>query len=114
MSSPRTVGEFFPKYRGPGRSVPVPDVRLLKERDPRLWKMLLLGCVKTQHDILCGVWDGHVAMTEEVHGAFRAIVNCGYFMDALDVESATAWRIIRLAIEGYAQGAKAQRLARAS
>jgi hypothetical protein len=114
MASTRTVGEFFPKYRGPGRGVLVSEITTLRDRDPKLWRTLYLACVRTQFDILCEVWKDHCHFTEEVHGAFRAIVNCGYFVDALNVESAESRKVFRLAIEGYAQGAKAQRLARAS
>jgi N-acetyl-gamma-glutamylphosphate reductase len=111
MAGRGTVGEFLPKYRGPGRSIPVSRITTVKERDPQLWKALLFSCVRTQTDILCAVWHGHFEMTEEVIGGFRAIANCGCFPDVLDAESSAARQIIRLAVAGYSEGAK-ERLAR--
>lgn len=113
MASRGTVGEFFPKHRGPGRNIPVSDIKLVKERDPALWKTILFSCVETQLRLLVGVWKDHCAHTDEVIGGLRAIVLSGCFMDAVDAESERSRQLLRLAVEGYAQGAKAERLKRA-
>lgn len=113
MASRGTVGAFFPNYRGPGRTIPVSEIKRVKEVDPALWKKILFGCVETQFRLLVGVWKDYCEHTDEVLGAFRAIVASGCFMDAVDVESERSRQLLRLAVEAYVRGGKAERLQRA-